>query len=209
MIESLGYLISSHIGYEAPRERLLASMRDLPITNVVIGGYNLRSGYYRSGVAHISADHNSYDYTALIDFVEHPADYPDWSHVFLLHDTMELGPNADRLIRAVDPQWPAVAVWGGQCNLGLYRADYVRQCLPQLLGLKNCSKAYAVEMEGFLWTQLPKDERGVYGGTIEVSEEYPVYGGAPRRREYYTAVDVTKYKANWGQPTPPGGVVTP
>lgn len=175
---------------------------------VVVGGHAGRSTGHYVLVEQIYVPHNSYDYTALIDFVEHPENYPAWSHVFLLHDTMELGPNAEVIIRSADSTLYAVAPHGGECNLGLYRTDYVRACRAQLYGLKNCSKLYAVKMEGFLWRQLPDEQRGTYPGGIEISEPEQVYGGAARQRVYYAGVDIVKWKANWGQTWPPS-VVTP
>lgn len=203
----IGYLISSHIDYSAPRLRLLESTRGINPNRivVVVGGCPAET---RRMWHHpiVEVTHNSYDYTALIDYVEHADTYPDWSHLFLLHDTMELGPDADYLIGQADRSKKAVAVWGGQCNLMLLRADYVRQCEAQLLGLKNCSKRYAVEMEGFLWRHLPESERGIYAGDCQQLGVEQTYGGAERLREYYSGVDITKYKANWGQP---GEVVVP
>jgi hypothetical protein len=99
-------------------------------------------------------------------------------------------------------------VWGGECNLALYRADYLHQCRAQLFGLKNCSKHYAVEMEGFLWRQLPETQRGVYPGDIAIGEASAPYGGVARQCVRYAGVDLIKWKANWGQIWPPS-VVTP
>lgn len=211
MIERLGYPISSHKGYEAPLQRLTMALPYGILTRdvrAVVGGHAERSSGHMIGVEHIYVPHNSFDYTALIDFAEHAEDYPFWTHVFLLHDTMELGPDSDRLIRQADPALKATAVWGGECNLALYRVDYLLQCRAQLFGLKNCSKHYAVEMEGFLWRQLPDAERGSYPGGIAVGEVSAPYGGVERQCVRYEGVDLTKWKANWGQ-TWPASVVTP
>ncbi len=210
VIERLGYLISSCAGYERPLQRLALSM-SAPTRDIVavVGGHAQR-GLHQIIVPQMWVTHTSYDYTAPIDFVEHPADYPDWSHVFLLHDTMEAGPNADALIRQANPEHKATAVWGGQCNLLLLRADYARACARQILALKDCSKAQAIAAEGQLWRQLPERERGVYGGLHWVDHPTAVYGGAERMVEHYTGVDLVKYKANWGQTSATGRfVVTP
>ena len=208
MIERLGYLISSHAAYQAPLQRLLATMRGCLATKdvvAVIAAHPARS-IHQILVRQIHVPHNSYDYTALIDFVEHARSYPAWSHVFLLHDTMELGPDSDRLIRNADPSLDVLAVWGGECNLCLYRVDYLLSRRDAILALKNCTKLQAVESEGFLWRQLPSERRGVYPGDIAIGDEQPIYGGAARVPVTYTGVGITKYKANWGQLWPPSVV---
>lgn len=197
----IGYLISSCIGYERPLGALMDSLFEIMESwegKAVIGGYPAHEDRLMTSLR-AYVPHISYDYTALIDLVEYPADYPDWTHVFLLHDTMQLGPQSDALIRQADPALQAVAVWGGQCNLALYRVDYLLSQREQLLRLKNCTKQQAVEAEGFLWRQLPAEQRGAYGGSCEVLGIGQPYGQAERIKEYYSGVDVIKWKANWGQ----------
>lgn len=204
------YMVSTCKGYEGPLDVLLHSMRtsgiDPRAITVVSGGHAAPGRRFWTSVPIYEVPHNSYDYTALIELVE----MNGWidRHLFLLHDTMELGPDSDRLIRAADPMMDATAVWGGECNLALYRVDYLMQCRAQLFGLKNCSKHYAVEMEGFLWRQLPDDRRGVYPGGIAIGEASAPYGGVARQCVRYEGVDLIKWKANWGQIWPPS-VVTP
>lgn len=208
MIDKLGYLISSHNEYQAPLQRLLMSLPTSRDAIAVVGGC---AGYTERQiiVRQYEVPHNSYDYTALIDFVEHRDFYPArWSHVFLLHDTMELSRESDRLIRNADPALDAVAVWGGECNLGLYRVDYLLSRRAEILALKNCTKLRAVEVEGFLWRTLPEDRRGSYPGPAHLEPTRAIYGGASRQGIVYEGVGITKYKANWGQAWPPN-VVTP
>lgn len=197
----IGYLITSCKGYEGPLGRLLwslpSSIPSQDVAVVVAGGWErVRC---TTVIRQFEVDHDSYDYTALIDFAEYPDDYPAWSHVLLLHDTMSLSAETPALLRATDPLVKATAVWSGQCNLALYRADYLRSCAAQLFTLRNCSKARSVEAEGFLWRQLPDSERAHYGGACEVESAGTPYGGSVRIREVYTGVGITKYKANWGQ----------
>jgi len=206
MSNRVTYLISSCKGYEAPLARLLASLPADAHAFVVVGGHERRRPRLSASIAHVEVSHNSYDYTALIEYIE--GDWTFFDHLFLLHDTMELGPDAARLIHQAPANAKATAVWGGECNLGLYRADYLHECRAQILGLKNCSKRYAVEMEGFLWRQLPESERASYPGDIAIGEAEQAYAGAERQRVHYAGVDITKWKANWGQTWPPS-VVTP
>lgn len=206
--DSLGYLISTVEGYEGPLQRLLASMPPLAGVAVVTGRSGQRVTNTARTQVYITVPHNSYDYTALIDLIEHPHSYPAWSHVFLLHDTMELGTDSDTLIRQADPALDCVAVWGGECNLCLYRVDYLMRRRDAILALKDCTKLRAVEAEGFLWRSCPEDRRGVYPGTIQIHGAGQIFGGANRQPITYTGVGITKYKANWGQAWPPN-VVTP
>jgi hypothetical protein len=208
MIDKLTYIVSTCKGYEAALQRLLNSIPGHAHAIVVSGGHMTRRvRYVADRTEHIDVTHTSYDYTALIELVEH---MHDWSHghVFLLHDTMELSPDSDRLIRDADPALDCVAAWGGECNLALYRVDYLHRMRARTLALKNCSKLRAVEMEGFLWRHLPPERRGAYPGDIAIGDEQPIYGGAARVPVTYTGVGITKYKANWGQLWPPS-VVTP
>lgn len=198
MIDTFAYLVASNVAYAAPRARLLGSMGGIDPARIVVVVGESAGDTVIDGVRHIGVPYRAFDYTALIAFVESDG----WglpAHLFLLHDTMELGPNADRLIRQADPAHNATVAFGGQCNLGLYRADYLRRRAPFLVALKGCSKLASVESEGMLWRSLSPHERGSYGGAcLEVGTAI-VYGGAARMKEVYTGVDVIKYKANWGQ----------
>lgn len=205
----IGYLISSHITYGPPLERLLDSMRDVAPADifVAVGGLEDEPGWmhYRSALLTV-VDHNSYDYTALITMLEDGWQVPD--HLFLLHDTMAFGPETVRRIHEADPAHVATAVWGGQCNLMLLRTDYVRARARDILALKNCSKQAAIAAEGFLWREAPEDARGSYPGRFFERGTARPYGGAARIQEYYEGVDLVKWKANWGQ-APQQPVVTP
>jgi len=210
MIERLGYLMSSCAGYETPLQHLLTHIPPNIATRdcrAVVGGYRERSTH-QIITQQIFVAHQSFDYTALVDLVEHADEYPAWSHVFLLHDTMELSPDSDQLIRTADPSLDCVAVWGGECNLALYRVDYLLSKRQAILALKDCTKLDAVTAEGFLWRQLPPERRGTYPGGIDIAYAEPIYGGVERQRVMYTGVGITKWKANWGQVWPPN-VVTP
>ncbi|MGH8597033.1 MAG: hypothetical protein ACREXT_10295, partial [Gammaproteobacteria bacterium] len=183
--ENLGYIISTVVGYEAPLTRLLASMPMHAHCAIVAGRGGNRTESETSFGISVNVPHNSFDYTALIDLVEYPDSYPDWSHVFLLHDTMELGPQSDILIRSVDPTLASIAAWGGECNLCLYRVDYLASRRDEIVALKDCTKLRAVQAEGFLWRTLSEGRRGSSIGEQEITEPTAAYAGAPRRRIYY------------------------
>lgn len=202
MIERIGYLISSHRDYRVPLARLLYSMQAIDPADILIvaGGFAQPLVMTdRQGRRRIEVTHNSYDYTALIGLLDNPDMWSAPDHLFLLHDTMELGPQSDTLIRQANPAHLATAAWGGECNLALYRLDYLQQRAQDILKLSNCTKLQAVQAEGFLWRSLPESERGGYPGACDVGVVRRTYGGTERSVCHYRGVDVTKYKANWGQ----------
>lgn len=202
------YLISSNIRYGEPLQRLLKSMEYVPNQRklVSIGGYDgcphVRMGTLEGeGQPNIFySNHNSFDYTALIDWLSTVASYADLTHVFLLHDTMELTPESDALISAADPTMDATAAYeGAQCNLALFRTDWLMKNSDRILAMRNCTKAQAVAFEGVLWKDAPR--RALYPNpTVKILNEGTVYdGGNTRRTELYESCGVVKYKSSWGQ----------
>lgn len=200
------YAISSHESYAKASSHLLKSMplEALNDTMLVIGGWAADSEMPRER----TVKHNSFDLTALISLVENPLE--GYSHIFLLHDTMEFGPKTHELVYTANPDHYATAIWGGQCNLMLLRYDYaLTHAREWILTQKNAPKQEAIHSEGVLFRSLPSHLRGSYSGDmIEMGVEYP-YGDSPRMKEYYSGVDLVKYKANWGQTHPGNYVVTP
>lgn len=192
MIPSFCYLISSNVAYQEPLKRLLGSMSVSHDHFVVIGGCKDTGCVLNYRIV----NHDSFDYTALIEFLDFEKQP---SHVFLLHDTMEFTAETDALVRSADPEMDATAaVDGCQCNLGLFRTDYLLTKRAEILKMRNCTKLEAVQFEGVLWKDAPK--RAVYpNGTVDVVSETAVYGGAIRRTERYNALKLFKHKSSWGQ----------
>jgi hypothetical protein len=198
MIPNVLYLISSHISYLAPLKRIWKTTRYLNSVTVMGGCAQRSTVELRSGQYVFEATHNSFDYTAIIELMQ---DCPVSSgHVFLLQDTMELSPDSDALIRSANIHACATAAWGGQCNLALFRYDYLLAHRDYILSLKNCTKAQAVQEEGKLWRMAPEDRRHTYANSsCEILGKGTPYGGAERLKEYYGGVGITKWKANYGQ----------
>lgn len=203
MIPRVLYLVSSHASYKAPLKRILKSLGGLP-TMVVTGGCKERRVLDASpDKIVVETDHNSFDYTALIELMRvfetmEKGLLPD--HIFLLQDTMELGARTDELVKQANIHACATAAFGGQCNLCLFRLDYLLAHRDFILSLRDCDKGRAVEAEGKLWRDAPEDRRLSFeNATCEVVGEGKPYRGARRIREYYAGVDITKWKANYGQ----------
>jgi hypothetical protein len=101
------------------------------------------------------------------------------------------------LICAGDPSLDAVAAWNGQCNMMLVRREWLMAAQPELEKLRNCSKGKAVQAEGWLWHAAPT--KAVYPNSRygNIADPEPIYGGASRVTEFYDAVAIKKFKANW------------
>lgn len=192
MINEFAYLISSCEGYEPALYRLLDSMAGIPSGRQIIytGGCQLAGGN--------KVTHNSFEYTALIEFVL--GEPTGFEHVFLLHDTMELSPETDSLIRQAHADDDATAaVPGGQCNLCLFRTDYLLSQRERILAMRNCTKLEAVQFEGALFKLAPR--QALYPNAVCETDCHAraVYNGAVRIREWYKSVGIVKHKANYGQ----------
>jgi hypothetical protein len=201
---TVGYLISSHVRYSVPLSRLLTSMAAVEKERifVVIGGHARATTLSLSGIRLALATHNSFDHTAVIEFNRLRPVFPD--HVFLLHDTTEFTGQTERLISQADPEkWATAATSkhdGAQCGLMLCRKDYLFRMQGQLTRFINCSKFNAIRGEGFLWKQCPREHRAIYPDDDVITEGIRAeYHGAPRLVEFYRAVALRKFKANWGQ----------
>ena len=180
------YLISTAPTFSLPFSTLVESLRAAGITKWV------------------SFEGNSFDYTTIIGVLEKNKDVG--SHVVLLHDTMEVSPETPSLVEQADPESGAVAAFGGQCNLGLYRMDYLVSRCDEILALKNCTKREAIDFEGRLWRECPTKTSYPNAACIE-GEWSKRYGGANRIREFYPAMGIIKWKSNNGASTADGSLV--
>lgn len=195
------YIINSHVGYTKPLEMLLASMEHIDPRRIFIfiGGAEKEQIHVRmrDGLLTFYVTHDSYDYTGLITLIEKRLITAE--HIFCLQDTMLFGPTSDTLICNANPHAEATAAHGWQCNLVLYRRDYVLHREKFIRSMKNCSKQDSITYEGWLWKA--SSNRAEYVGTdcIQQGYEFPYNPETRRLKEYYPAVDIIKYKGNWGQ----------
>lgn len=208
---NIGYLISTHTNYLVPLNRLLDSMfaNGIPPSQIFIAsGGNQLHGIpqlqdYR-GCSLIEVQHNSFDYTALIELLLgsfERVDIGTFTHFFLLQDTMMVGPSTDNLLYEHAARFPdaaSIAAFGGQCNLCLFRVDYLRYCREYIASTRNVTKLQAIHFEGKLHHMAKFKESFAEGTHAVIGKGHP-YGGAERIKEYYAGVDVIKWKANYGQ----------
>lgn len=146
----------------------------------------------------------SYELTALIGAVDVGLDNL-YTHVFLLHDTCEVGPDfAKRTVANADPDADVTAVWGGMCSFGLYRTDFLRDIYKSYLEpLKNCDKHTSMINEGAIFRRKLGTVANYSNDTWSEHGMRDIYGtGQQRLVEYYGSVDMFKYKSNFGQTQP-------
>lgn len=204
MVDELGLVITSHWNFDIARKRLFETLESfapqIPFY-LVIGGapeahqtvQSLYGSKYPCYTSYVT--HNSFEYTPLIELVDQIPALPD--HLLCLQDTMEVGPNTIERAKQVNPDVWATAAFGGQCNLVTYRYDYLLARHGDIKAMQNITKHQSVEYEGLLWRAAEK--RDHYENALCVEDwhnYYPYSTGTPRMKEYYTALDVIKWKAN-------------
>jgi len=199
----IGYIISSNIRYQKPLEKLLNSMISYGVKPanifVAVGGSEVDRTvidgrwYERS--------HNSFDYTGLIELILHTPDFPEY--IMTLQDTTEFTEHThDLILNGINVENDGTAVYGGQCNLVVYRYSYLLEQRDYILSHRDMSKLHSIQTEGELWRMIPDNKRGHYNNsTMDVLsyEFYPYGTGIPRIVERYNAIQLLKYKANYGQ----------
>ncbi len=165
---------------------------------VIAGGHEKACEYQIRGCRIIGVEHDSYDYTGMIEMVRRPELMADCSHVLCVQDTMELGPHTIELCQLADPQVEATAAHSGMCNLVLYRRDYLNQIGEFILSQMNCSKLDSIKNEGQPWRMAPARKEFPAAGVVSLGFGNP-YSEVPRLKEYYPSLEVVKWKANYGQ----------
>src|SRR5690606_30727969 len=122
---AVGYLISSHVRYSEPLANLLASMQRCGVPSslimIAVGGATATTVEYSDHVVwRATVDHNSFDYTALIEFTTLGLHDPRITHVLPLHDTMEFTESTHGRVQGIGNKLggeQSAGIFGGQCNL--------------------------------------------------------------------------------------------
>jgi hypothetical protein len=199
----IGYVITSHGDYSVPLNHMFKNLPlSFPIDQCVIisGGHEYRDLEDWNGIPRFITTHNSWDYTSLIEIIEN--DFP-WlpKKLFFLQDTMIIGTRTHELVSDIG-DFAAVAAFGGQCNLCLYDRDYLSSQWNFIQARRNCSKLDSIIHEGALWKTCPPQYRSHYNpdnAKCDIIGIGKPYDNAERITEYYNAVDILKFKANYGQ----------
>lgn len=192
------YIINTHCSYTLPVERLLISMKNINPRNIIAVVAQCAEYKYLeldSGMQIYNVMHNSFDFTGAITLFDYNIRTHD--HILFLQDTMELGNNSDTLIRNA-PDGPAISVFGGQCNLILFKRTYLEHHRKWILERRNLSKLESIQYEGMLW-KMTSEHISYPDSCMEILGVDNPYSGAERIKEYYSAIDLIKWKANYGQ----------
>jgi len=202
----IGYSISSHVMY-APLTLpvLLPSMYEAGIESsdihVWICGAKRESKLVTKLGQLYYVTHESRGMAALIEAARN---YYQWW--FVMNDTMKVGPSFKELSQKIDESQQAIAAstlgkYGFpdrcQTELGAYRWDFLQSNLNWLIQFIDCDEEMNRAHEGELYSRATL--RGIYGAGIYTrSEKSDIYGtGTLRTSEYYPALDMIKYKANY------------
>ena len=184
---------------------------------IVNGGQDDWQVDHYDDVPMICTPQNSFEYTPLIEIVEHRLDSPFW---FLLHDTCIAGPAFKELVYEPPKGFEKVAMkHTPSMSIGLYSMPYLMRHKDRLMDIKNMDsspralqgwKQWGVPNEDYMLWKLQDVPTGLYHPDKHGPDEWnyqghaDVYGtGMERRIEYFPQLDLSKAKSNWQgvQPT--------
>jgi hypothetical protein len=183
------------------------------------GGNDRRTEGLYEDIKYIKTNHNSFDYTSLIEIVGHNIEADYW---FLLHDTCRIGVLFKELLdKSVNQKLiPRNAdkmslKHGPSMNIGFYKYDYLMKHKDEIISFKGTGKSpQEIELtkkehiakEDYLFALTDSDTYLVIDATnpIQSFGRVDVYNsGTTRKVEYYSQLDLYKFKANWGQSSTP------
>ena len=100
------------------------------------GGYHKRNIIQKNEYTLIQTDHNSLDYTGLIDIVEYEIESDYW---FYIHDTCKVGLNFKKLLYNIPKNFPdkISLTRKNSMNIGSYKHLYLMKHKNKLMELKN------------------------------------------------------------------------
>lgn len=178
---------------------------------VIEGGYENRTVVVKDTHTHILTDHNSLEYTGLIDIVEHEMMSDYW---FNIHDTCKVGNQFKSLLYNIPNNLPDKISLRSypSMSIGSYKYEYLIKHKQRLLDIKNKDysretlqmwKQKGISIEDYMLHQL-KDSPTIqynpeiYSDSWNVIGEEDWYGTKTvRRTEYHSSLDLYKSKSNW------------
>lgn len=135
---------------------------------------------------------NSFEYSPLIDLVNHPQDY-DCDFVFLLYDTCSLGKSFFKKVEKFNPSFETIAVSSLENNFGLLKKGFLLSKKNFILSMKNCSKEKQLLNKGKLFRIA--HTKTTFQTTRKILTKKDVYSDNINRvTEYYEGIDLYKYK---------------
>lgn len=179
---------------------------------IVNGGQSVRAFTSYKDVPMLLTQQNSFEYTPLIEIVEHAIESPYW---FLLHDTCIAGSAFKRLAYEPPvnaPEKVAMKEWPSM-SIGLYRHDYLMAHKERLMAIKNMDnspealqqwKKWGAPNEDYMLWRLQDTPCHVYHLDLQGPDRWNFQGyadpygtGMQRRMEYFPQLELTKAKSNW------------
>jgi hypothetical protein len=179
---------------------------------IVNGGQTVRANTSYKGVPMLLTQQNSFEYTPLIEIVEHSMESEYW---FLLHDTCIAGPTFKALVYhpPVDAPEKVAMKQTPSMSIGLYRYDYLMAHKDRLLAIKNMDsspdalqqwKQWGVPNEDYMLWKLQDVPCHTYHPELHGPDEWNYQGhadpygtGMQRRIEYFPQLELAKAKSNW------------
>jgi hypothetical protein len=177
--------------------------------HVFNAGFESYSTEVRDEITYHFLDHNSYEYSPLIEIAEKQIESEYW---LLIHDTCKVGLNFKKLLYNIPEPKPlkmALREWPSM-SIGLYNYQYLLSLKETLINIKNKDyskesmmkwKVWGVSNEDYiLWIQNPSPIIYSNDSSVTVMDYHNWYGtDTIRRTEYYPSLDIYKNKSNWGQ----------
>jgi len=179
------------------------------------GGNYERTINIKDGINYIKTNHNSVEYTSLIDIVEHNMEADFW---VLLHDTCRVGNCFNSLIQNIPHNSQKVALkhWPSM-SIGAYSYQYLKANEERLKIIKNTDysrdavqrwKQWGIENEDYMLWKETSVKCDLYNSHLEHPQKFIVCdepqwysSNITRRVEYYPQLDLYKSKSNW-EPKP-------
>jgi hypothetical protein len=192
-------------------QSLLESEIDSKNIFVIEGGYGERHIEEKDTHTHIFTNHNSLEYTGLIDIVEYEMVSDYW---FNIHDTCKVSKNFKELLYNIPDNFPDKIALRSHpsMSIGTYKYDYLLKHKQRLLDIKNTNysreslqtwKQKGIEMEDYMLYKLQDSPTIRYNPHISDSEWNIIQGedwyntNIKRRIEYHPTLDLYKSKSNW------------
>jgi len=179
---------------------------------IVNGGQTVRANTSYKGVPMLLTRQNSFEYTPLIEIVEHSMESQYW---FLLHDTCIAGPLFKALAYEPPVEAPEKVAMKQtpSMSIGLYRYDYLMAHKERLMAIKNLDsspealqqwKQWGVPNEDYMLWKPQDVPCHIYHPDKHGPDEWNYQGhadpygtGMQRRIEYFPQLDLIKAKSNW------------
>jgi hypothetical protein len=172
-------------------------------------GYDEREEKIIDGIKNVFLNHNSFEYSPLIDICENNLESEYW---FLIHDTCKVGPRFKELLYNIPADKPEKLALKSKpaMSIGLYKYTYLKSVEQKIFTIKNIDyshesimkwKLWGVKNEDFiLWMTEPNPKFYNNINEFSIVDNKNWYGtNTIRRTEYYPSLDIYKNKSNWGQ----------